>query len=138
MLKARKVIPPRNDSLDLAEGQRLAERGEAVAEIGNGLRRKIIIEIRRQQAAVDLPLLQVAIDVNRLLLCSRLVAYTGHVAAARCAISSAPPAMWLVSTATATPSSIQTSLSRYKAGDFAAVLNAIDGRSRSSIWTPRP
>ena len=57
MLKARKIMPPRKDFVSLTERERLPERAEAVAKVGYGLGGKIIIQIRRQQAAVDVALL---------------------------------------------------------------------------------
>jgi hypothetical protein len=55
----------------LVEGERLAEGGETGLKIGNGLGREVVAEIGSEQAAVDVALLQAAVDCEGLLLLGR-------------------------------------------------------------------
>ena len=50
----------------LAEDKRLAKGCKAVAEIGEGFGCEVVAEIGREETAIDLALLQVAVDVEGL------------------------------------------------------------------------
>ena len=52
----------------LAEAERLAEGGEAGLEVGDRLRSEVVVEIRREERAVDVALLKAAVDFEGLLL----------------------------------------------------------------------
>ena len=62
----------------LPEDDGLTQRAEAVAEIGHGLLVEVVIQIRRQQAAVDLSLLQATVYLQCLPLYLSLVLVAGH------------------------------------------------------------
>ena len=52
--------------MGLAEGERLAQRGETALEVGQGLRGEVVAEVGREQGAVDAALLQAMEEVDGL------------------------------------------------------------------------
>ena len=59
---AAKLLP------GLPESQRFAKRRKAGAKVGHGLGVEVVVQVGRQQAAVDLPFQQVTVDGQGLLL----------------------------------------------------------------------
>jgi len=60
-LEARKVMPPRNCSAGLVEGERLTNGADWIGS-RNRFRREVVAEVGSEQGAVDAALLEIVVD----------------------------------------------------------------------------